>query len=90
MSLYKGGTIRANRSVRRLAVSLAFGAVVLAARVGESEDRRTDYGEVRIKAFAEIEGQWFACVYTMRSEVCRIISVHPVRPKEVRKWLEMR
>ncbi|PPQ25892.1 BrnT family toxin [Rhodopila globiformis] len=77
-------------NARRHGVSLAFGAVVLAARVGESEDRRTDYSEVRIKAFADIEGQWFACVYTMRSEVCSIIFGHPVRPKEVRKWLEMR
>jgi uncharacterized DUF497 family protein len=71
-------------------LSLAFGAIVLAACVSEIEDRRTDHGEVRIKAFAEIEGQRFACVYTMRNGVYRMISVHPVRPKGVRKWLEMR
>jgi hypothetical protein len=77
-------------NTRRHGISLAFGAVVLAARMGESEDRREDYGEARIKAFADVAGQWFGCVYTMRGEVYRIISVHPVRPREVRKWLETR
>jgi hypothetical protein len=77
-------------NTRRHGVSLAFGAVVLAARVGEIEDRREDYGEVRIKAPAEIEGQWFGCVYTMRDAVYRIISMHPGRPREVSKWLETR
>jgi uncharacterized DUF497 family protein len=69
---------------------MAFGAVVLANRIGEVEDARRDYGETRIKAFGLVEGVLFACIYTMRGEVFRILSVHRVREKEARRWLEAR
>ncbi len=54
------------------------------------EDARRDYGETRIKAFGLVEGVLFACIYTMRGEVFRILSVHRVREKEARRWLEAR
>ncbi len=72
---------------RRRGIPLPFGALVLERRIGEVEDRRRDYGEARYRAFGMIDGVWFACVYTMRGDVTRIISVHRVRDKEVRRWL---
>ena len=66
---------------------LAFGAVVLANKVGEVEDTRRDYGERRMKAYAEVNGLWFECGYTVRGDVVHIFTVHRVRAKEVRKWL---
>ena len=37
-------------------VSLRVGAEVLAGRIGEFEDNREDYGEVRINAFGRVRG----------------------------------
>jgi uncharacterized protein len=66
---------------------MAFGAVILARAVGEIEDTRKDYGEVRQRAFAEIEGKWFQCVYTLRGNVRHIITVHRINEKRVKRWL---
>jgi hypothetical protein len=66
---------------------LAFGAVILARGVGEIEDTRKDYGEVRHRAFAEVEGKWFQCVYTLRGDVRHIITVHRINEKRVKRWL---
>jgi hypothetical protein len=77
-------------NIRRRGIPLAFGAVVLANRVGEVEDVRRDYGEVRIRAFGVVDGLLFACTYTLRGKVIRIISVHRVREREMRKWLSAR
>lgn len=77
-------------SIRRRGISLAFGAVVLAHRIGEAEDARRDYGETRMKAFGLVEGVLFACTYTVRGEAHRIFSVHRVREKEAKRWLEGR
>ena len=68
-------------------VSLALGRTVLAGALGEVEDRRRDYGEVRIRAFGLVEGRLFACTYTPRGAVRRVLSVHRVREKEMRRWL---
>jgi hypothetical protein len=77
-------------NIRDRGLSLAFGATVLAHRIGEVEDTRKAYGETRIKAFGEVEGRLFCCVYTMRGDVHHIITVHRVRPREARKWLASR
>jgi hypothetical protein len=77
-------------NLRRHGFPFAFGAVVLAHRIGEVEDERRDYGEVRFEAFGLVEGVLFVCTYTMRGEVFRILSVHRVRGREARRWLEGR
>ena len=77
-------------SVRRRGVSLAFGAVASAYRVGEVEDARRDYGETRMEAFGLVEGVLFACTFTMRGGAHRILSVHRVREREAERWLEGR
>lgn len=46
-----------------------------------------DYGESRINAFGLIAGRLFACTYTMRGEVYRIISVRKAIRQEQRIWL---
>jgi uncharacterized DUF497 family protein len=74
-------------NIRKHGISLAFGAVVLAGAIGEIEDARHVYGEARMKAFAEIDGRWFGCAFTMRGGVAQIITVHRMRRKEVMKWL---
>jgi uncharacterized protein len=74
-------------NIQERGIPLAFGAVILARAVGEIEDTRKDYGEVRQRAFAEIEGKWFQCVYTLRGNVRPIITVHRINEKRVKRWL---
>ncbi|WP_428493634.1 BrnT family toxin [Rhodopila sp.] len=70
-------------------IPLAFAAVVLAHAVGEIEDIRKDYGEVRQRAFGEVEGRWFQCVYTLRGKVRHIITVHRIEERRVKRWLNL-
>ena len=77
-------------NLRRHGLSLDFGAVVPAHRIGEVEDGRRDHGETRMKAFGLVEGVLLACTCTMRGGVFRIPSVHRVREREARRWLEGR
>lgn len=60
---------------------------MLRGAVGEVEDARRDYGEARFRVFGYVEGRLFACTYTPRGRVLRVISVHRVREKEMRRWL---
>jgi uncharacterized DUF497 family protein len=41
-------------NIQERGIPLAFGAVILARAVGELEDTRQDYGEVRQRAFAKV------------------------------------
>jgi uncharacterized protein len=68
-------------------VPLVFGSVVLGNCIGEVQDERLDYGEVRINAFGLIEERLFVCTYTMRSEIYRLISVRKASRQEQRIWL---
>jgi uncharacterized DUF497 family protein len=43
-------------------------------RVLERVDARRDYGEMRIIAIGAVEGRELVLVYTMRGQMCRIIS----------------
>jgi uncharacterized protein len=74
-------------NISQRGISLAFGAVIIKTAFGQVEDTRRDYGEVRMKAFAERNGLWFCCTYTERGTVTRIVSVHRVSRKETHKWL---
>ena len=68
-------------------VPLALGAVVLENPLGEIVDGRRDYGEERINAFGLVAGRLFACTYTARNDVRRIISVRRASRQEQRLWL---
>jgi uncharacterized DUF497 family protein len=74
-------------NVQERGIPLTFGAIILARAVGELEDTRQNYGEVRRRAFAEVEGKWFQCVYTRRGDVRHIITVHRIDEKKVKRWL---
>ena len=71
---------------RERGLPLALGAVVLANLIGEVEDTRRDYGERRMRAYGTIAGRLHVCVYTMRGEAYRIISLRKAKPAEVRRW----
>jgi uncharacterized DUF497 family protein len=69
------------QNIAKHGVSLSLAAVVLANAIGAVGDTRCDYRETSIKAFAQIDGVFFGCIYTMWDDVTWIISVHRARER---------
>jgi uncharacterized DUF497 family protein len=69
-------------------VSLAFAANVMADphRV-EILDLRFDYGEERWAVFGTVEGRVWICVYTLRGNACRVISVRKANDRETKQYI---
>ncbi len=63
-------------------IPLAFGAQVIEAAVKILADTRLDYGEQRFIAFGHVGVRLYVCVFTMRGEVARIISVRKAGYRE--------
>lgn len=63
-------------------ISLEMAEELLRGFTIEFEDKRFDYGETRIVALGKINNRVFVCVYTMRGEICRPISLRPANRKE--------
>ena len=51
-----------------------------------TEDKRENYGEVRMIGFAPIGRKVYCVVFTENDEVYRIISLRKALPKEVRAY----
>ncbi|MEO5336753.1 MAG: BrnT family toxin [Magnetospirillum sp. WYHS-4] len=70
-------------------VSLAFGAEVLAdADRLDILDVRFDYAEKRFVTYGQVEGRVWVCVFSLRGEVHRIISVRKANERETRRYRE--
>lgn len=52
-------------------------------------DSRRDYGERRVRAIGEAEGQTLVVVYTDRDSTRRIISARRANRKEREQWLSL-
>lgn len=68
-------------------VPLVLGGVVLANRLGDEIDPRDYGGEIRRIAYGLVGDRLFVCVYTMRGDTCRIISVRKANRREQKRWL---
>lgn len=68
-------------------VSLAFGGEVLGAP-GRLDlvDVRFDYAEERYITYGRVAGRVWVCVYTLRGDVHRIISVRKANERETRRY----
>lgn len=66
--------------------SLALGVEVVRNVVATRIDERYDYGEVRRIAYGYVKDRLFVCVYTLREDTLRIISVRKANAREVRKY----
>ncbi len=60
----------------------AYAARVFESRTLELDDDRADYGERRVQAIGEVEGNVLFVVYTWRGEARRIISARLANRKE--------
>jgi uncharacterized DUF497 family protein len=74
----------ANRLKRGLSLSL--GADVVRSAVNTVMDRRFDYGEERFVAFGYVAGRLHVCVFTVRGDATRIISVRKANENEVARY----
>ena len=68
-------------------VGFEFAARVFEGRTVEVVDDRFDYGEVRMKAIGEIDGNVYVVVYTDLPDARRIISARRANRKERAQWL---
>lgn len=68
-------------------VSLSFGAEVLSdANRLDILDVRFDYAEERFVTYGMVDGRVWVCVFTLRGEVHRIISVRKANDRETRRY----
>ena len=70
------------RNRRMRGISLAESATLLQGFVVDRVDDRRDYGETRVVAIGKIAGVEFTCVYTLRGEAIRPISLRRASRKE--------
>jgi uncharacterized DUF497 family protein len=63
-------------------ISLAGAETLLQGFIVDRVDDRRDYGETRIIAIGEIAGVEFTCIYTLRDEAYRLISLRRASRKE--------
>lgn len=54
----------------------------------EWQDKRKDYGEVRVNTLGEIEGRVFFASFTRRKDATRIISFRKANARETRRYRE--
>ncbi|MEG3439338.1 BrnT family toxin [Pannus brasiliensis CCIBt3594] len=53
------------------------------------EDKRRDYGEIRMIVLGELRGEICYVVYTVREETCRLISARRANERERKKYREI-
>ena len=75
---------------RKHGVSLAFGAEILAdPERSDVPDARFDYAENRFVSYGRAEGRVWVCVFVMRGNVHRIVSVRKANEREQRRYREV-
>ncbi len=64
-------------------ISLRAAEILLSGAHSVEFDDRSAYGEERWQATGTIAGRLFVCVYTMRGDTCRVISLRKANRREV-------
>jgi uncharacterized protein len=77
---------KSERNRRERGFDFATAALIFAGPVQTIVDERRDYGEERIIAIGEIDGEVLLLVYTDRGQVRRIISARRANRKERETW----
>jgi uncharacterized DUF497 family protein len=77
---------KSERNRRERGFDFATAALIFAGPVQTVVDERRDYGEERIIAIGEIDGEVLVLVYTDGGQVRRIISARRANRKERETW----
>lgn len=67
-------------------LSLAVGIDIIRGQVSTRIDTRRDYGEERRVAYGYLEDRLHVCVYTVRENELRIISVRRANDREILRY----
>ena len=73
-------------NIQKHGVDFAEAIEMFEGHVLENEDRRRNYGELRIRAFGEMDGRVIQVVYTLRNGRRRLISARRARRDERRAY----
>jgi uncharacterized DUF497 family protein len=73
---------KSDRNTRERGLPFELAALLLENDVLARIDARHDYGEIRVQAIGAVAGEVLACVYTMRGDTCRIVSLRAASRKE--------
>ena len=74
---------KSRRNVERRGLSFADALELLSGPQVTRQDVRHDYGEQRVIAYGLIRGRMHVCVYTLRRDGYRIISLRKANRREV-------
>ena len=77
---------KSERCLRDGGFDFAFSARLFGGAHLAYQDDRKDYGEARVRAVGEIDGNNYAVIYTDRNGVRRIISSRPASRQERQQW----
>lgn len=71
-------------------VSLGQAALLDWAKAQERPDFRFDYAEPRMEAVAPLSGRLYVCIFAMRGDVHRVISLRKANLREERRYEQTR
>jgi uncharacterized DUF497 family protein len=74
------------RNIRERGFGFDYATLIFKGDTAEWIDDRRDYGEERIRAIGLVGRNLLHVVYTVRGDVCWIISARPASRKERREW----
>lgn len=73
-------------NIAKHGLSLADAGMLDLASAAVIADERSDYGEVRYRAFGRIEGEGYCLAFTVRGTTLRPISFRRAHEKEMRRY----
>ncbi len=73
-------------NVTKHGLSLAYAGMLDLPNAAVIVDGRSDYGEVRYRAFGRIEGDGYCLAFTLRGTVLRPISFRRAHEKEMKRY----
>jgi uncharacterized DUF497 family protein len=81
-----GDEAKSRRNLSERGFGFDYAARIFLGPTLERQDQRRDYGEVRVQAIGETDGDVLFVVYTDRGEVRHIISARLANRKERKLW----
>lgn len=77
---------KSETNLRERGFGFDFAALIFLGRTLQQTDERQDYGETRVNALGEIEGDIYHVTFTDRGLVRWIISARSANRKERQRW----
>jgi uncharacterized DUF497 family protein len=77
---------KSGATYRARGFDFAYASRIFTAAWTATEDRRAEYGEIRMKAIGQVGPDIFVVIYTRRGDAIRIISARRANRKERAQW----